>query len=98
MPVGGVLDKEIYSRLADFKRHELSAVAEIALSGKAILAAEIAVMRYVEAHRLYRRLGEHIRKGSVGILGEKRIVITQSLEFGISVDDILLIKPLVHKS
>lgn len=47
MPVGGVLDKEIYSRLADFKRHELSAVAEIALRGKAILAAEIAVVRYI---------------------------------------------------
>ena len=93
-----MLDKKIYRSLADLERHELSAVAEIALSGKAILTAEIAVVRYVEAHRLYRRLSEHICKGSVGILGEKRIVITQSLEFGISVDDILLIKPLVHKS
>ena len=96
--VCGMFDKEIYRSLADLERHELSAVAEIALSGKAILTAEIAVVRYVEAHRLYRRLSEHICKGSVGILGEKRIVITQSLEFGISVDDILLIKPLVHKS
>ena len=47
MPVGGVLDKEIYSRLADFKRHELSAVTEIALRGKAILAAKVTVMRYI---------------------------------------------------
>ena len=96
--VCGMFDKEIYRSLADLKRHKLSAVTKIALSGKAILATEIAVVRYVEAHRLYRRLGEHIRKGSVGIFREERIVITQSLEFGISVDDILLIKPLVHKS
>ena len=98
MSVCRMFDKKIYRSLADLERHELSAVAEIALSGKAILTAEIAVVRYVEAHRLYRRLSEHICKGSVGILGEKRVVITQSLEFGISVDDILLIKPLVHKS
>ena len=98
MSVCGMFDKEIYRSLADLKRHKLSAVAEIALSGKAILTAEIAVMGYVEAHRLYRSLSEHIRKGSVGILGEKRIIIAQRLEFGISVDDIPLIKTLIYKS
>ncbi len=64
-------DQEIDRFLPHLERHEHSSAAKISLSCKAIFAPEIAVVRNVQTHRLYRSRHHHIGKFLIFIGGKE---------------------------
>ena len=72
-----LLYQKIYCFSAGFRRHYLSSRAEIAGRSKAVFAAEIAVVRNVQAHCLYRRFNGDIRVFAVLVLTEQDLVFVQ---------------------
>jgi len=65
----GLLDQKIDRALADLKGHQHPAAAEVALGRKAVFAAQVTVVRYVQAHGFDRGIPQHIAELLVLIFG-----------------------------
>jgi len=76
VPVPRMRDEPVERPLAGLQRQKRAVAAEVAGRGEAVLAAQVAVVRRVQAHRLHdARLLD--RKPRIVVLGQKRALFAK---------------------